>query len=122
MKAILIKRPGGVEQLYMGEAEMPDPADKEILVKVMATSVNRMDIIQREGRYPVPKGASPILGVDMAGIVDKRGPGSSRWKPGDKVMGLLSRHGALGAGTPRFSGSDGLFPFQSGDRDRTVLC
>ena len=90
MKAILIKRPGGVEQLYMGEAEMPDPADKEILVKVMATSVNRMDIIQREGRYPVPKGASPILGVDMAGVVDKQGPGSSKWKPGDRVMGLLS--------------------------------
>lgn len=90
MKAILIKNPGGAEQLYMGEAEIPALAKKEILVKVKATSLNRMDIIQREGRYPVPKGASPVLGVDVAGVVEELGLGCSKWKPGDRVMGLLS--------------------------------
>lgn len=93
MKSILVKKPGGCEQLYIGEVPSPEPGTNEILVKIKATSLNRMDILQRQGRYPVPEGASPILGVDMAGVVESSGPHSSRWNAGDRVMGLLSGGG-----------------------------
>jgi putative PIG3 family NAD(P)H quinone oxidoreductase len=93
MKAVLVKEPGGPEQLYLGDAERPVPGEKGILVKVRAASLNRMDILQREGRYPVPQGASPILGVDISGTVEELGPSSTRWQIGDRVMALLSGGG-----------------------------
>jgi putative PIG3 family NAD(P)H quinone oxidoreductase len=79
--------------MYIGRIPTPLPKKKEILVKVKATSLNRMDILQRQGLYPVPDGASDVLGVDLAGIVEETGPGSSRFKKGDRVMGLMSGGG-----------------------------
>lgn len=93
MKAILIKSPGGAEQLQMGEWETPTPQPHEILVKVAATALNRADILQREGKYPPPKGASPILGLEMSGEVVAIGNQVKQWKAGDKVFGLLSGGG-----------------------------
>jgi tumor protein p53-inducible protein 3 len=93
MKAVLIKKPGGREELYIGQVPTPRPKGREILVKVKATSLNRMDILQRQGLYPVPEGASDVLGVDLAGVVEETGPDVGRWKPGDRVMGLTGGGG-----------------------------
>lgn len=93
MKAILVKEPGGADQLFLGETETPQPKANEILVKIKATALNRMDIIQREGRYPVPVDASSILGVDMAGVVEQVGSQVTRFKKGDEVFGLLQGGG-----------------------------
>ncbi|TCS97035.1 NAD(P)H-quinone oxidoreductase [Hazenella coriacea] len=90
MKAVLIKQPGGVEQLLFGEVPTPKPQKDEILVKVKATACNRADILQRKGKYPPPLGASPILGLEMAGIIEEVGEKCrSDWKVGDRVFGLL---------------------------------
>ncbi|MEL6254112.1 MAG: NAD(P)H-quinone oxidoreductase [Bacteroidota bacterium] len=89
MKAILIDKPGGPEGLYIGEYPTPEPASHEILVKVAATALNRADTMQREGRYPPPPGASPIMGLEMAGTVVSAGSDASKWKEGDQVCGLL---------------------------------
>jgi tumor protein p53-inducible protein 3 len=93
MKAVLIKAFGGPEQLYLGEWEAPRPGPKEILVRVRATAVNRADTLQRQGKYPVPPDASPILGLEMAGEVAEVGAEVSRWQVGDQVCGLLGGGG-----------------------------
>jgi tumor protein p53-inducible protein 3 len=89
MKAITIDNPGGAEKLKISDYPDPIPGPDEILVKVKATALNRADILQREGKYPPPKGASPILGLELAGDVIKVGDHVKRWKTGDKVFGLL---------------------------------
>jgi putative PIG3 family NAD(P)H quinone oxidoreductase len=89
MKAILVKEPGDAGQLIMGTYPIPEPSDDELLVKVKATALNRADIMQRQGRYPPPEGASLVLGLEMAGVVEWVGPKCSGWSPGDRVFGLL---------------------------------
>lgn len=93
MKAILLSAFGGPEMMQVKEADMPVPGPHQVRVRVMATSVNRADIIQRQGNYPPPKGESPILGLEVAGVVDALGPGTGDWKPGDRVMGLVAGGG-----------------------------
>ena len=56
--------------------------------QIKAFGLNRLDILQREGRYPAPPGASPILGVEFAGVVTELGPGVTEWSVGDEVLGL----------------------------------
>lgn len=89
MKAILVKEPGGPEQLVLGEFEKPSPKPDELLVRVHATALNRADTLQRQGKYPAPKGASPLLGLEMAGEVQEAGSNCTHYKKGDKVFGLL---------------------------------
>lgn len=89
MKAVIFSSPGSADQLQIGELETPTPKPQEILVKVAATAVNRADILQREGKYPPPEGASPILGLEMSGEVVEAGKEVTKWKVGDKVFGLL---------------------------------
>ncbi|KAJ1664046.1 hypothetical protein IW140_004345 [Coemansia sp. RSA 1813] len=89
MKAVLVKQPGGVDQLYIGETERPAPKASELLVEIHYFALNRMDVIQREGRYPVPPQASPILGVEMAGVVVETGAEAKKFKVGDRVFGLM---------------------------------
>ncbi|MDX5421644.1 MAG: NAD(P)H-quinone oxidoreductase [Hymenobacteraceae bacterium] len=89
MRAILVKEPGGPEQLVLGEYEQPLPNPYELLVKVHATALNRADTLQRQGKYPPPKGASPLLGLEIAGEVVEAGLKCTRFKKGDKVFGLL---------------------------------
>lgn len=93
MKAVLIKAPGGAEQLYLGEAPLPEMGAHEIRVKVAATAINRADTMQREGNYPVPPGASEILGLEMAGEVEAVGAEVKKWKIGDRVFALLNGGG-----------------------------
>lgn len=89
MKAIIVESPGGREKLKIGEIEKPVIKENEILVKVFAAGINRADVMQREGKYPPPAGASTILGLDMAGVVEEVGTLVRKWKKGDKVFGLL---------------------------------
>ncbi len=93
MKAIIIKQFGSAENLLMADWETPSPKAQEILVKVHATALNRADILQREGKYPPPTGASPILGLEIAGEVVEVGTEASRWKIGDRIFGLISGGG-----------------------------
>jgi tumor protein p53-inducible protein 3 len=89
MKAILVKSPGGPEQLELGEYPTPRHGEGELLVRVHATALNRADILQREGKYPPPPGASPILGLEIAGTVEAVGSAAAGWNEGDRVFGLL---------------------------------
>ncbi len=89
MKAIVLKKPGGPDQLQFGDWDRPVPREDEILVRVAATALNRADILQRQGKYPPPAGASPIIGLEMSGEVVEVGNRVARWKPGDGVFGLL---------------------------------
>ncbi|XP_076466810.1 quinone oxidoreductase PIG3-like [Babylonia areolata] len=94
MKAAQIKEPGGPENLYLGQVPMPVPQPGEVLIKVKATAINRADTLQRKGLYPPPPGASPILGLEAAGVVVRLGPEcSDRWSVGDRVMALLTGGG-----------------------------
>jgi putative PIG3 family NAD(P)H quinone oxidoreductase len=93
MRAVLASEPGGPEVLSVGEAPDPTPADGEVLLGVRATAINRADLMQREGHYPPPPGASPILGLEAAGEVLEVGRGVSGWSPGDRAMALLSGGG-----------------------------
>jgi NADPH2:quinone reductase len=89
MKAILLSGFGGVDVLKVGEAPRPVPGDGQVLVKVHATSVNRPDLVQRQGNYPPPPGDSEILGLEVAGTIEALGPGVSGWKAGDRVLSLV---------------------------------
>jgi putative PIG3 family NAD(P)H quinone oxidoreductase len=89
MKAILVPTPGDINQLTFGEYPTPEPGAHEILIKVAATALNRADLLQREGKYPPPPGASPILGLEISGTVEQIGSQVSHWKPGDRVCALL---------------------------------
>lgn len=79
--------------LELTDVADPRPTPDEVLVRVYATAVNRADLIQREGHYPPPAGASEILGLEAAGEVVELGPGVTRVAVGDRVMALLSGGG-----------------------------
>lgn len=96
MKAIIYDEPGDPGVLHIGEWEDPEPGAGQVLVKVEATAINRADILQRRGKYPPPRGASPLLGLEMAGTVVRNGPQATKWKEGDKVFGLLPGGGYAG--------------------------
>jgi NADPH2:quinone reductase len=93
MTVIAIRAPGGPEMLMPEQRPVPQPGADEVLVKVAAAGVNRPDVMQRQGLYPPPKGASDIPGLEIAGEVVVLGAGVTRWKPGDKVMALVSGGG-----------------------------
>jgi NADPH2:quinone reductase len=89
MTAIVIRSPGGPDMLVPQERPVPPPGEHEVLVKVAAAGVNRPDVMQRKGLYPPPPGATDIPGLEIAGEVVALGAKVERWKPGDKVMGLV---------------------------------
>lgn len=93
MKAIIIKEPGGPEVLSVGEHPAPSLGENEVRIKVKATALNRADTMQRRGLYPPPPGASPILGLEVAGVVEAKGSSVTSAKVGDKVCALLAGGG-----------------------------
>ena len=93
MKAIVLDGFGGPEVLKAGEAEAPVAGPGRILIRVRATSVNRPDIVQRQGNYPPPPGESPLLGLEAAGTVEALGPGVSEFERGERVFALLGGGG-----------------------------
>lgn len=90
---IAIPTPGGPEALVAETRAVPVPGPGEILVKIAASGVNRPDVLQREGGYPPPKGASDIPGLEIAGTVVARGEGAARYAVGDAVVALLQGGG-----------------------------
>lgn len=94
MRFIDIAAPGGPEVLRIGSRPVPRPGNGEVLVRTSAAGVNRADLLQRQGHYPPPPGASPILGMELSGRIAELGHGtSSRWQVGDAVCALLAGGG-----------------------------
>jgi putative PIG3 family NAD(P)H quinone oxidoreductase len=91
MQAVLISE--NSTDLYLGETADPLLQPDEILVRVRATALNRADLLQRRGLYPPPPGASPILGLEMAGEVVALGSAVTKWQLGDQVCALLAGGG-----------------------------
>lgn len=91
MKAIQVNE--AASTLYVGEAEQPVIQHNELLVKIWASALNRADLLQKVGQYPVPEGASPIIGLEMAGVVVEVGANVSAFSVGDRVFGLLAGGG-----------------------------
>src|SRR5881396_841781 len=89
MTAIAVREPGGPDVLVAQTRPPPAPGPGEVLVKVAAAGVNRPDVMQRQGLYPPPPGATDIPGLEIAGEVVALGAGVKRWKLGDKVMALV---------------------------------
>ena len=93
MTVIEAKGHGGPEVLVPGTRPVPVPAAGEVLIAVKAAGVNRPDVLQRQGVYPPPKGASDLLGMEVAGQVVERGPGATRFKAGAAVCALTNGGG-----------------------------
>jgi len=93
MSVVEIASPGGPEQLKLAQRPVPRPGDGEVLVRVAAAGVNRPDVMQRQGRYPPPPGASDLPGLEIAGEIAALGPKVSGLSIGDKVTALLSGGG-----------------------------
>ncbi|MFF8309395.1 NAD(P)H-quinone oxidoreductase [Streptomyces lydicus] len=93
MRAITIPEPGGPEALVWAEVPDPQPAEGEVLIEVAASAANRADLLQRQGFYDPPPGASPYPGLECAGRIVALGPGVHGWTVGDEVCALLSGGG-----------------------------
>lgn len=93
MYAITIEQPGGPEALVWAEAPDPVAGDGEVIVEVAASAVNRADVLQRQGFYNPPPGASPHPGLECSGRISAIGPGVSGWSVGDEVCALLAGGG-----------------------------
>ncbi|MET7850022.1 NAD(P)H-quinone oxidoreductase [Streptomyces avermitilis] len=93
MYAITIPEPGGPEALVWTEVPDPEPGEGEVLVEVVASAVNRADLLQRQGFYAPPPGASPYPGLECSGRIAALGPGVSGWAVGDEVCALLAGGG-----------------------------
>jgi putative PIG3 family NAD(P)H quinone oxidoreductase len=93
MHAVECQGFGGPEVMRWVERPVPAPAQGEALIKVAAAGLNRADTMQRQGRYPPPAGASDIMGMEVSGEIVALGEGITRWKPGDKIIALLSGGG-----------------------------
>ncbi len=93
MKVVEIQRPGAPDVLVPRERPTPEPGPGDVLIRVMAAGVNRPDVMQREGRYPPPAGASDIPGLEVAGVVEAVGSEVTRWAEGSRVMALVAGGG-----------------------------
>ncbi|MGC4113010.1 MAG: NAD(P)H-quinone oxidoreductase [Nocardioides sp.] len=93
MRAVLPREPGGPEVLEYVEVPDPEPGPGEVLLDVVATAVNRADLLQRQGHYPPPPGASPIIGLECSGTVAAVGPETEGWQLGQEVCALLAGGG-----------------------------
>jgi len=93
VKYIEISTPGGPEVLRLAEGPRPEPGTGQVLIRVQAAGVNRPDLMQREGKYPPPPGASPIPGLEVAGEVAAVGAGVVTPAVGQQVCALLAGGG-----------------------------
>jgi len=93
MRAVVFERPGDESVLKVGEAPAPRCGRGELRIRVRAAGVNRADLLQRQGLYPPPPGASPILGLECAGQVAEVGPDVRGWSVGERAMALLAGGG-----------------------------
>jgi len=93
MRCIEISAPGGPEVLRFGERATPKAGPEEVLIRVVASGINRADLLQRQGHYPPPPGASDILGLEAAGVIAAVGENVGEFRMGDRVCALLAGGG-----------------------------
>jgi putative PIG3 family NAD(P)H quinone oxidoreductase len=93
MRAIVIEKPGDESVMQIGEAPAPSLGPDDLRIRVAACGVNRADLLQRQGLYPPPPGASPILGLECAGTVAEIGANVRGFEAGDRAMALLAGGG-----------------------------
>ncbi|MGW0819244.1 NAD(P)H-quinone oxidoreductase [Streptomyces viridiviolaceus] len=93
MKAVSIKEPGGPEVLEWIEVADPTPAAGEVVIDVVASALNRADVMQRWGLYPLAPGTSPYPGLEVSGRISALGEGVTGWQVGDEVCALLTGGG-----------------------------
>jgi NADPH:quinone reductase len=93
MRYVHARAPGGPEVLEIATGPVPAPQPHEVLIRVEAAGVNRPDLMQREGRYPPPADASPVIGLEVAGEVVAAGAEVVVWRPGDRVTALTNGGG-----------------------------
>ncbi len=93
MRQVDISAPGGPEVMVIGQADRPVPQPGEVLIRVAAAGVNRPDVVQRQGLYPPPPDASPILGLEVAGVVVETGDCVTSLHEGDRVCALVNGGG-----------------------------
>lgn len=93
MTVIEMSEAGGPEVLVPGQRPVPQPGDGEVVIRVAAAGVNGPDLVQRRGHYPPPKGASDLLGLEVAGEVVAVGADAGRWQVGDSVCALTNGGG-----------------------------
>lgn len=89
MRAIVFDEPGDESVLHLGEVPAPTLGPEDLRIRVRTTALNRADIVQRQGMYPPPPGASPVLGLECAGEVIEAGARVRGWKAGQRAMALL---------------------------------
>eukprot|EP00823_Brevimastigomonas_motovehiculus_P002257 TRINITY_DN1411_c0_g1_i1.p1 TRINITY_DN1411_c0_g1~~TRINITY_DN1411_c0_g1_i1.p1 ORF type:complete len:355 (-),score=85.20 TRINITY_DN1411_c0_g1_i1:71-1135(-) len=95
-RAVTLKGFGKADMMQVSHIPVPVPQKGEVLIEVAATSVNRPDLVQREGKYPPPKGDSEILGLEVSGTIAKMSDdvkAKGKWKEGDRVMALVGGGG-----------------------------
>ncbi|KAI4299307.1 hypothetical protein L6164_032776 [Bauhinia variegata] len=93
MKAVVITTPGDPEVLQLQEVQEPVIKDHEVLIRVAATALNRVDTLKRKGMYELPSGDTPYLGLECSGIIEAIGKNVTDWKIGDQVCALLYHGG-----------------------------
>ncbi|MFT4263765.1 MAG: NAD(P)H-quinone oxidoreductase [Nocardioides sp.] len=93
MQAVLAPEPGGPDALVLTELPDPEPAPGEVVIDVAAAGLNRADLLQRQGHYPPPPGASDVLGMECSGTIGAVGEGVTEWQVGDEVCALLAAGG-----------------------------
>lgn len=93
MRAVTVSEPGGPEVLEVTELPDPEPGPDEVVLDVVATSVNRADTLQRKGVYAPPPGAGEVLGLECSGVVSSVGSSVTQWSVGDEVCALLTGGG-----------------------------
>jgi NADPH2:quinone reductase len=93
MAVVEIAQPGPPEALRLGRRPLPQPGPGEVLIRVAAAGVNRADVMQRQGKYPPPPGASDLPGLEVAGTIVAVGSGVGEWQVGDDVCALVTGGG-----------------------------
>ncbi len=106
------------QPLVLTEMPRPEPGPGEVQIEIAAAGLNRADLAQKAGMYPPPPGASPILGLEVSGIVSATGPGTERFKVGDRVAALL---GGGGYATYTVADEGSVLPVPAGF-DLTLAC
>ncbi len=93
MRAITVTEPGPPQNLRIADVEDPRPGSGDLLIRVAAAGVNRADLMQRQGHYPPPPGASPIIGLEVSGTIAGVGDDVTGWSVGDPCVALLAGGG-----------------------------
>ena len=93
MMTYVAHQPGAAGLMQLAQAPVPEVADGQVLIRVAAAGINRPDVLQRQGLYPPPADASPVLGLEVAGEIIAKGAGVERWQLGDQVCALVNGGG-----------------------------